>query len=189
VAQRVYHFRNDGFRLLTRRQHRILDAALFADNLIGEISKRGVARPLSIKPVKKVMEAIEEDNPPSLPDRTEKRFSVADRLNKILSFIETRYKKKVLIELDSEYTRSNESLKLLISHGWEFKTRIRCDSLIGREVRSHMEASKLDLYGEWYNDKDYGGALPDNRKATIKKQQNHPLSFNQKEPIGSGNNR
>ena len=128
-----------------------------AVEVIGEISRKGVARPLSIKPVKKV-EVNNNDNSAKPQDSTEKRFSVADRLNKILSFIETRYKKKVLIELDSEYTRSNESLKLLISHGWEFKTRIRCDSLIGREVRSHMEASKLDLYGEWYNDKDYGGA-------------------------------
>ncbi|MDH2901536.1 MAG: hypothetical protein PXY39_11255 [archaeon] len=131
-----------------------------AVEVIGEISKKGVARPLSIKPVKKVVEAIEEDNPPSLPDRTEKRFSVADRLNKILSFIETRYKKKVMIELDSEYTRSNESLKLLISHGWEFKTRIRCDSLIGREVRNYMETNKLDLYGKWYNNQEeYGGGF------------------------------
>lgn len=125
-----------------------------AVEVIGEISRKGVARPLSIKPVKKV--EVNSNNPPS--DRTEKRFSVADRLNQILSFIETKYGKKVPIELDSEYTRSIESLKLLISQGWEFKTRIRCDSLIGREVRNYMESNKLDLYGRWYDDKEYGGA-------------------------------
>lgn len=134
--------------------HKSAPCTCRAVEVIGEISRKGVARPLSIKPVKKVET---NDNPPS--DNTEKRFSVADRLNEILSFIETRYKKKVLIELDSEYTRSNESLKILISQGWEFKTRIRYDSLMGREVRSYMEANKLDLYGKWYNNQDYGGAF------------------------------
>ncbi|MHB8567421.1 MAG: hypothetical protein ACYC9U_10025, partial [Nitrososphaerales archaeon] len=124
-----------------------------AVEVIGEISREGVARPLSIKPVKKVIAASNDAS-----DRTEKSFSVADRLNKVLSFIETKYNKKVPIELDSEYTRSVESLKLLISGKWEFKTRIRCDSLIGREVRNCMESNKLDLYGKWYNNQtEYGG--------------------------------
>lgn len=127
-----------------------------AVEVIGEISRKGVARPLSIKPVKKV-EVNNNDNSAKPQDSTEKRFSVADRLNKILSFIETRYGKKVPIELDSEYTKSIESLKLLISQGWEFKTRIRCDSLIGRDVRDYMEANNLDLYGKWYDNKECGG--------------------------------
>jgi hypothetical protein len=137
-----------------------------AVEVIAETSRKGIGRPLSIKPVENVVAANNNNasspstaQPATTADRTEKRFCVADRLNKVLSFIDSKYKKKVPIEIDSEYTRSIDSLKLLISGGWEFTTRIRWDSLMGREVRDYMESNKLDLYGRWYNknSQEYGG--------------------------------
>jgi hypothetical protein len=133
-----------------------------AVEVIAETSKEGIGKPLSIKPVEKVVPAVKSESPtaiqPVAADLTEKKFSVADRLNDVLSFIDSKYKKEVPIEIDSEYTKSNDSLKLLISGGWEFTTRIRCDSLIGREVRDYTESNKLDLYGKWYtNNPQYGG--------------------------------
>ena len=147
--------------------HKSAPCTCTAVEVIAETSKEGIGKPLSIKPVEKVVPApIKSESSssttakPATADRTEKGFSVADRLNKVLSFIDSKYKKKVPIEIDSEYTRSTDSLKLLISSGWEFTTRIRHDSLIGREVRDCMQSNskKLDLYGKWYNNnQEYGG--------------------------------
>lgn len=138
-----------------------------AVEVIAETSREGIAKPLLIMPVEKIVPAtiksessLSSTAQPATVDRTEKGFSVADRLNKVLSFIDSKYMKKVPIEIDSEYTRSADSLKLLISGGWEFTTRIRRDSLIGREVRDYMESNKLDLFGKWYsNSQEYGGDL------------------------------
>ena len=140
-----------------------------AVEVIAETSRKGIGKPLSIKPVKKVLAATDKDKnvaaaspiaiQSATADRTEKKFSVADRLKDVLSFMDSKYKKKVPIEIDSEYTRSTDSLKILISGGWEFTTRIRRDSLIGKEVRDHMESNKLDLFGKWYNNQEYGGDL------------------------------
>jgi hypothetical protein len=133
-----------------------------AVEVIAETSRKGIGKPLSIKLVKKVLSAVNNAPSPTAQlataDRTEKGLSVADRLNQVLSFIDSKYKKKVPIEIDSEYTRSIESLKLLISGGWEFTTRVRHDSLMGREVRDYMESNKLDLFGKWYmSNQEYGG--------------------------------
>ena len=135
-----------------------------AVEVIAETSREGIGKPLSIKLVKRAQADVANTSStptavqPVAADLTEKKFSVADRLKEVLSFIDSKNKKKVPIEIDSEYTRSTNSLMLLISGGWEFTTRIRHDSLIGREVRDYMESTKLDLFGKWYKDQqEYAG--------------------------------
>ncbi len=120
--------------------------------VIAEVSKKGIGKPLAINPVKVAQEEKEDGSPGE-----RKRINVvAERLDGILSFVENKYGKKPM-EFDSEYTRSKESRRLLITKGWEFTTRIRKDSLIGREVIGRMESKHLDVYGRWYEMDDYGG--------------------------------
>lgn len=124
-----------------------------AVEVIAEISREGIARPLAINPVKATQAAAEEDNP--APER--KKINVAERLGGILSFLEDKAGRKVPLEVDAEYTRSDEALGLPISSGWRFTTRIRSDSRLGREVRERMLAEGLQLYGKWYDNEEYGG--------------------------------
>jgi hypothetical protein len=136
--------------------HKASPCTCRAVEVIAEVSRKGIGKPLAMNPVKVVEEEKEkrEDRPPAERKRTN---VVAERLDGILSFVESKYGKKPLMEFDSEYTRSKESRKLLISTGWEFTTRIRKDSLIGRDVIGRMESKHLDIYGRWYETEDYGG--------------------------------
>jgi len=123
-----------------------------AVEVMAEIGSKGTARPLAINPVKAVQA---KDNP--VPNER-KRIDVAERLEDILSFLEEKAGRKVPLEVDAEYTRSGEALRLLISSGWNFTTRIRSDSRLGREVREKMLSEEgLQVYGRWYDDEEHGG--------------------------------
>ena len=100
---------------------------------IAEISRKGTARPLSIEPVRGEVVVVGEEK-----EDEKTGVVVAEELERIISFLGERVGRKVPLELDSEYTRSKESLKLLISQRWEFTTRIRSDAKIGRRLRERM---------------------------------------------------
>jgi hypothetical protein len=123
-----------------------------AVEVIAEISSEGIARPLAINPVK----AVQAENNPAPGEH--KKINVAERLGGVLSLVKERAGHKVPLEVDAEYTRSDEALGLLISSGWKFTTRIRSDSRLGREVKEKMLSEGLQVYGKWYDDgEEYGG--------------------------------
>lgn len=127
--------------------HKSSPCACRAVEVIAEISEKGIARPLSIEPVRG--KAAEEGK--------KKKTVVVEELERITTLLEKRCG-RVQLEVDAEYTKSRDALKFLISSGWEFTTRIRSDSLLGREVRDAMlSSSELQVYGKWYRSEEYGG--------------------------------
>jgi Transposase DDE domain len=132
--------------------HKSSPCACRAVEVIAEISKKGTARPLSIEPVrgKAVKDGKEER-------RKKTTVVVVDELRRIASFLEEKCGRKVPLEVDAEYTKSREALKLLVSSGWKFTTRIRSDSLLGREVKAKILSEGLDVSGRWYRNEEYGG--------------------------------
>ncbi len=128
--------------------HKSSPCACRAVEVIAEISEKGTARPLSIEPVRG--KAVDDEKKKTV-------VVAAEELRRITSFLEYKCGRKVPIEVDAEYTKSREALKFLVSSGWRFTTRIRSDSLLGREVKAKILSEGLDVYGRWYRNEEYGG--------------------------------
>jgi hypothetical protein len=154
--------------------HKSSPCACRVVEVIAEISEKGTARPLSIEPVRG--KAVDEKE----KEKRRKKKTVAvvvEELRRITSFLEEKCGRKVPVEVDAEYTKSREALKFLISSGWAFTTRIRSDSLLGREVKAKILSEGLDVYGRWYRNEEHGG-----RFQVVGRRIRHGSEKKEKEP-------